>query len=65
MKALYLTAIGQTELMEIPMPVNGDEDVLLRISHVGFAEATSMDSKVCLNYRNTPISLDTKWVAPL
>jgi threonine dehydrogenase-like Zn-dependent dehydrogenase len=36
MKALYLTAIGKTELREIPMPVNGDEEVLLRISHVGF-----------------------------
>jgi threonine dehydrogenase-like Zn-dependent dehydrogenase len=36
MKALYLTAIGQTELREIPIPVPDHEEVLLRISHVGF-----------------------------
>jgi threonine dehydrogenase-like Zn-dependent dehydrogenase len=36
MKALYLTAIGQTELRDIPMPVPMDEEVLLRIGHVGF-----------------------------
>ena len=36
MKALYLTAIGETELREIEKPIPGPDEVLLKISHVGF-----------------------------
>ncbi len=36
MKALFLTAIGQTELREIEKPIPGPDEVLLRIGMVGF-----------------------------
>jgi threonine dehydrogenase-like Zn-dependent dehydrogenase len=36
MKALFLTAIGKTEVREIEMPKTGPEEVLLRIGMVGF-----------------------------
>jgi len=36
MKALFLTAIGQTEVKEIPKPVVGKDQLLLKISKVGF-----------------------------
>ena len=36
MKALFLTAIGQTELREIEKPIPGPEEVLLKIGMVGF-----------------------------
>jgi threonine dehydrogenase-like Zn-dependent dehydrogenase len=36
MQALYLTAVGKTEIRDIPIPEIGVEEVLLRISHVGF-----------------------------
>ena len=36
MKALYLTAIGETELREIDKPTPQPDEVLLKISHVGF-----------------------------
>lgn len=36
MKALFLTAIGQTEIREIEKPTPGPEEVLLKIGMVGF-----------------------------
>lgn len=36
MKALFLTAIGQTEVREIEKPVPGPDEVLLRVGMVGF-----------------------------
>jgi threonine dehydrogenase-like Zn-dependent dehydrogenase len=36
MKALFLTAIGQTEIREIDKPTPGPEEVLLKIGMVGF-----------------------------
>ena len=36
MKALFLTAIGQTEIREIEKPIIGPEEVLLKIGMVGF-----------------------------
>ena len=36
MKALFLTAIGQTEIREIEKPSIGPEEVLLKIGMVGF-----------------------------
>lgn len=36
MKALFLTAIGKTEVREIEIPIPGPEEVLLRIGMVGF-----------------------------
>ena len=36
MKALFLTAVGKTEVREIEMPQPGPEEVLLRIGMVGF-----------------------------
>jgi threonine dehydrogenase-like Zn-dependent dehydrogenase len=36
MKALFLTAIGKTEIREIDIPIPGAEEVLLRIGMVGF-----------------------------
>ena len=36
MKALFLTAIGKTEVREIEMPQLGPEEVLLKIGMVGF-----------------------------
>ena len=39
MRALVLVEPGKTEIREIPMPVPTDEEVLLRIGMVGFAEA--------------------------
>ena len=36
MKALFLTAIGQTELREIEKPIPGPDEVLLKIGMVGF-----------------------------
>ena len=36
MKALYLTAIGKTEVREIEIPRPGPEEVLIRIGMVGF-----------------------------
>jgi threonine dehydrogenase-like Zn-dependent dehydrogenase len=36
MKALFLTAIGKTEVREIDIPIPGPEEVLLRIGMVGF-----------------------------
>jgi threonine dehydrogenase-like Zn-dependent dehydrogenase len=36
MKALFLTAIGQTEIREIDKPTPGREEVLLKIGMVGF-----------------------------
>ena len=36
MKALFLTAIGKTEVREIDIPIPRPEEVLLRIGMVGF-----------------------------
>jgi D-arabinose 1-dehydrogenase-like Zn-dependent alcohol dehydrogenase len=36
MKALILTAVGETAIQEIDIPVPGPEEVLLRIGMVGF-----------------------------
>ena len=36
MKALFLTAIGQTEIKEIEKPIPNEEEVLLKIGMVGF-----------------------------
>lgn len=36
MKALYLTAVGKTEVREIGMPLPGPEEVLVKIGMVGF-----------------------------
>jgi D-arabinose 1-dehydrogenase-like Zn-dependent alcohol dehydrogenase len=36
MKALFLTAVGKTEVREIEMLQPGPEEVLLRIGMVGF-----------------------------
>lgn len=36
MKALYLTAIGETSIREIEIPIPGPEEVLLKIGMVGF-----------------------------
>jgi threonine dehydrogenase-like Zn-dependent dehydrogenase len=36
MKALFLTAVGKTEVREIEMPKPGPEEVLLKIGMVGF-----------------------------
>ena len=36
MRALFLTAIGQTEIREIAKPSIGPEEVLLKIGMVGF-----------------------------
>lgn len=36
MKALFLTAIGQTEIRDIEKPSIGPEEVLLKIGMVGF-----------------------------
>ena len=36
MKALFLTAVGQTEVKDIPKPVVAKDQLLLKISKVGF-----------------------------
>ncbi len=36
MKALFLTAIGKTEVREIEIPIPGPDEILLRIGMVGF-----------------------------